>query len=79
MFLGDKGRPARKAENLTAICESIVFKMWEPRRLTAVWASTACYRDSFTLRHALNMQLYGRELQCAPQDHAYSSFVLIVC
>jgi hypothetical protein len=22
--------------------------MWEPRRLTALWASTACYRDSFT-------------------------------
>jgi hypothetical protein len=23
--------------------------MWEPRRLTTLWASTACYRDSFTL------------------------------
>jgi hypothetical protein len=22
--------------------------MWEPRRLTTLWASTACYRDSFT-------------------------------
>jgi hypothetical protein len=22
--------------------------MWEPRRLTALWASTACYRGSFT-------------------------------
>jgi hypothetical protein len=22
--------------------------MWEPRRLTALWAFTACYRDSFT-------------------------------
>jgi hypothetical protein len=31
---GDKGRPARKAYNLTAICEPIVYKMWEPRRLT---------------------------------------------
>jgi hypothetical protein len=26
----DKGRPARKADNLIAICESIVQKMWEP-------------------------------------------------
>jgi hypothetical protein len=43
-----KGRPAREADNLTATCESIVYKMWEPRRLTTVWASTACYRDSFT-------------------------------
>jgi hypothetical protein len=23
-------------------------KMWVPRRLTTLWASTACYRDSFT-------------------------------
>jgi hypothetical protein len=23
--------------------------MWEPQRLTIVWASTACYSDSFTL------------------------------
>jgi hypothetical protein len=22
--------------------------MWEPRRLTTLWVSTACYRDSFT-------------------------------
>jgi hypothetical protein len=44
-----KGRPARKADNLTAICVPIVYKMWEPRRLTTLWASTASYRDSFTL------------------------------
>jgi hypothetical protein len=40
---GGKGRPARKADNLTAICEPIVLKMWEPRRVTTLWASTACY------------------------------------
>jgi hypothetical protein len=34
--------------NLTAICKPTVSKMWEPRRLTTLWASTACYRDSFT-------------------------------
>jgi hypothetical protein len=45
---GGKERPARKADNLTAVCEPIVWKMWEPRRLTTLWASTACYRDSFT-------------------------------
>jgi hypothetical protein len=33
-FPGGKGRPALKADNLTAICEPIVYKMWEPRRLT---------------------------------------------
>jgi hypothetical protein len=44
---GGKGRPALMADNLTAICEPIVSKMWEPRRLTTLWASTACYKESF--------------------------------
>jgi hypothetical protein len=43
-----KGRRARGADNLTAICKPIVKKMWEPRRLTTLWAFTACYRDNFT-------------------------------
>jgi hypothetical protein len=47
MFLGSKRRPARKAD-LTAICEPTVYKMWKPRRLTTLWASRACHRDSFT-------------------------------
>jgi hypothetical protein len=46
---GDKGWLARKADNLIAIFERIVWKMWEPQRLTPLWASTACYRGSFTL------------------------------
>jgi hypothetical protein len=36
---GCKGRPARKADNLTAICEPIVWKMWHPRRLTTLCSS----------------------------------------
>jgi hypothetical protein len=44
---GGKGRSARKAENLTAICEPIVYKMWRPLRLKILWASKTCYRDSF--------------------------------
>jgi hypothetical protein len=46
---GGKGLPARNAENLTAICEPIVHKMWEPRRLTTLWTYTASYGDSFLL------------------------------
>jgi hypothetical protein len=49
IFPRGKGLSARKADNLTAICEPIVQKMWEPGRLTTLWAFTACYRDSFTL------------------------------
>jgi hypothetical protein len=52
---GGKGRPARKADNLTAICEPIVCKMWEPQRLTNLWASTAYYRDSFTYFYFTSM------------------------
>jgi hypothetical protein len=36
------GRPTRKADNLTAICEPIVQKIQEPRRLTNLWDSMAC-------------------------------------
>jgi hypothetical protein len=38
---GCKARPAHKTNNLTAICESNVYKMWDPRRFTA------SYSDSF--------------------------------
>jgi hypothetical protein len=32
-----KGRPARKADNLTVICEPIVYKMWEtPQPVTGI-------------------------------------------
>jgi hypothetical protein len=31
---GGRARPALKADNLTPICEPIVYKMWNPRRFT---------------------------------------------
>jgi hypothetical protein len=43
-----KEQLAREADNLTAIYELNVQKMWEPQRLTTFWASRACYRESFT-------------------------------
>jgi hypothetical protein len=33
--------------------------MWEPRRLTTLWASTACYRDSFTLPLLFHEDVWG--------------------
>jgi hypothetical protein len=54
---GGKGRPARKADNLTAVCEPIVWKMWEPRCLTTLWTSTACYRDSFAFLYTVTFPL----------------------
>jgi hypothetical protein len=49
---GGKGRPARKADNLNAICEPIVYKMWVPQHLTTLCASTA--RDSLNLPFYIN-------------------------
>jgi hypothetical protein len=40
---GGKGRQPHR--HLWADC---LEKMWEPRRLTTLWASTTCYRESFT-------------------------------
>jgi hypothetical protein len=34
IFLRGKGLPARKGDNLPDICDAIVYKMWEPRRVT---------------------------------------------
>jgi hypothetical protein len=51
-ILGGKGQPARRADNLAAICEPIFYEMWEPQHLTTLWASKACYRDPFTLIHS---------------------------
>jgi hypothetical protein len=45
---GGEERSASKADNLIAICEPSVSKMWELRCLTSLWAYTAYYRDSFT-------------------------------
>jgi hypothetical protein len=43
-----KRRLPRKADNLTAISEPTVQKIWQPRHLTTLWASMACYRETFT-------------------------------
>jgi hypothetical protein len=69
-LLGAKGRPARKADNLTAIYEPIVQKMWEPGRLTTLWAFTSCYRNTFTFTFRLHgatckkILLFRRSLLC---------------
>jgi hypothetical protein len=54
------GRLAREANNLSAICEPIVKKMWEPRRDTNLWASTAWYRDSFTFYYMSSVVFRGK-------------------
>jgi hypothetical protein len=48
-----KGRTAGKADSLTAVCEPIIYKMYEHRYLTTLWSSTACHRDSFLILYLL--------------------------
>jgi hypothetical protein len=36
MFLGSRARPVRKADNLTAVCEPIVYTVWDPLHLTTL-------------------------------------------
>jgi hypothetical protein len=43
-FLADRGRPACRAEHLTANCEPISWKIWDFLLLTTVWTSTTCYK-----------------------------------
>jgi hypothetical protein len=47
----------RKADNITAICEPIVWIMWEPQYLTTICASMTWYGDSFTF-----ISIYRRRL-----------------
>jgi hypothetical protein len=50
MFQRGKAQQMHKADNLNDICELTVYKMWDPRHQTTLWASKTYYRDSFTSR-----------------------------
>jgi hypothetical protein len=52
-LLGGKGRPVRKAHNLTATCEPIVWEIRAPQRLITLWVFTAGYRDNFSFYHTI--------------------------
>jgi hypothetical protein len=69
-LFGGKGRTAHKADNLTAIYEPFVYKKWEPRCLTTLWASTACYRDSYIV---IVLKIVWNSLECLESlfNHPY--------
>jgi hypothetical protein len=70
----------RKAD-LTTICEPIVYKMWEPRRLITLWASMACYRDRL-VRKADNLTTICEPIvykMWEPRRLAYEISFLSVC
>jgi hypothetical protein len=45
--------------------------MWEPRRLTTLWAFTACYRDQLPLPHPFNTRL----LRCTVLKFIHSNLI----
>jgi hypothetical protein len=59
---GGKGRPEHKADKLIAICELSAKKMWEPRRLTNLRASTACYGGGAALAFTILLLLKSIQL-----------------
>jgi hypothetical protein len=75
---GGKGLSAREAGNLTAIREPIVYKMWEPRRLTTLWSFTACYRDSFTFTF-IQVHLFVLKWGLLIDERRGPTFVARVC
>jgi hypothetical protein len=51
-----KGGQLERKADLTAV-NPFSNEMWEPRRLTILWASTACYRDSSTSFFCLKISM----------------------
>jgi hypothetical protein len=75
---GGKGWPACETGNLTAICQPIVQKMCEPSNLTNLWASTACYRDSFPPPPHTLLILF-QEMKPYQQKHNFWNHLGIEC
>jgi hypothetical protein len=77
-LLGGKGRPGQKADDLIAICEPIFYKIWEPRRLTVLWASSAYYRDSFTF-FTFSCSAYDVNYGCSSSTYGPADHLTALC
>jgi hypothetical protein len=79
---GRKGRPVGEA-NFITFSEPIVWKMWEPRRLTTLWASTASYRgrifEHVEARDCLAISNTGIVILNPTQGMYISGLILCVC
>jgi hypothetical protein len=46
--------------------------MWEPRRLLTLWASTACYRDTFTVLISSVLVFFRLYMLCFPSSWRFA-------
>jgi hypothetical protein len=61
--------PALKADDFTAICEPTVYKLWDPRSLTTLWASTAFTGIAWRVRLTTSLTSVSRlsKKMCEPR------------
>jgi hypothetical protein len=57
MFLESRAWLVHRADNLVAICQLIVYTVWDLQHLTTLQDSLACYRPSFTLFYLIFISL----------------------
>jgi hypothetical protein len=57
MLLGGGARPVRGTDNLTALYEPNVYKMWDPQHLTTLQASTALAAIGDSARGMTSLEL----------------------
>jgi hypothetical protein len=80
MFLGSRAFLVRKTDKFTAICEPILYTIWDPRYLTTL---QACHGDSFTLykqmmfvshnKHTLDLHCLLQEITLSYVDNIRTS------
>jgi hypothetical protein len=65
---GGKGQLVHKAGSLTTICESIVWKMWEP---------VACYRNNFNFYLTVILYMFFDVIKFYYSTNFMSKFVTV--
>jgi hypothetical protein len=71
---GIKGGRRVRLTTLPPSVSDCLDKMWEPRRPTALWAFTACYRDNFTLSHHFRKLLFKGKSISVSEDTVFLGY-----
>jgi hypothetical protein len=74
----DKAQPTRKADNFTAMCEPIVWKMWALRHLSILYTSKGCYGE-ILLYFALEQFFLSHYTVCNNRIRVLSVYLESLC